>query len=308
MKFDKTKSVWYQRYLPQTIDDVILPKEIKDKLKKYVETDSLPALGFWSSEPGLGKSSTCNAIINDLDCEAMFINSSMERSIDVIRTKIQAFASTDSFDDKRKIVVLDEFDNFTKDGMDAFRAFLDEYSVNCAFIFTGNYKEKVKEPLLNRLENYDFMDFKKEDMIKPIFERLCFILDNEGIEYNKQDLGPIIKTYYPSIRQMVGALQKLSIDGVLKVDMGKLDSLYAYDKIMELCKPDTYYDMISAVNALTNVNGIYSYLYHNANKYFREDKLMNVVVILAKYQDMAVNVRDLNLNLGACLTELMSCR
>jgi replication factor C small subunit len=192
--------------------------------------------------------------------------------------------------------------------MDAFRAFLDEYSVNCAFIFTGNYKEKVKEPLLNRLENYDFMDFKKEDMIKPIFERLCFILDNEGIKYEQKDLGPIIKTYYPSIRQMVGALQKLSHDGVLTVDMGKLDSLDAYEKIMNLCTPSTYYDMISAVNALTNVNGIYSYLYHNANKYFREDKLMNVVVILAKYQDMAVNVRDLNLNLSACLTELMSCR
>ena len=308
MKFDKTKSVWYQRYLPQTIDDVILPEEIKNKLKKYIETDSLPALGFWSSEPGLGKSSTCNAIIHDLDCEAMFINSSMERSIDVIRTKIQSFASSSSIDDKRKLVVMDEFDNFTKDGQDAFRAFLDEYSSECAFIFTGNYKERVKEPLLNRLENYDFMDFKKEEMIKPIFERLCFILDNEGVKYEQKDLAPIIKTFYPSIRQMVGALQKLSIDGVLKVEMSRLDSLDVYEKIMTLCKPDTYYEMISAVNALTNVNGIYSYLYHNADKFFRKDKLMNAVIILAKYQDMSVGVRDLNLNLSACLTELMSCR
>jgi DNA polymerase III delta prime subunit len=312
MKFDKTKSVWYQRYLPQTVDDVILPDTIKAKLKKYVESDSLPALGFWSAEPGLGKSSTCNAIIKDLGCDALFINSSMERSIDILRNKIQTFAGSASFIDKRKLVVMDEFDNFTRDGMDAFRAFLDEYSANCAFIFTGNYKEKVKEPLLNRLENYDFMDFKKEEMIKPIFERLCFILDNEGVKYEQKDLAPIIKTFYPSIRKMVGALQRLSVekDGklVLDVNEGSLDNLNSYDELMELVSPSTYFEMISKVNSITNVNGIYSYLYHNATKYFREDKLPQVVVILAKYQDMSSQARDLNLNLSACLTELMSCK
>ena len=312
MKFDKTKSVWYQRYLPQCLDDVILPESVKAKLKKYIETDSLPALGFWSAEPGLGKSSTCNAIIKDLGCEAMFINSSMERSIDVIRTKIQTFASASSFDDKKKLVVLDEFDNFTRDGMDAFRAFLDEYSANCAFIFTGNYKEKVKEPLLNRLENYDFGDFKKEEMIKPIFERLCFILQNEGVQFEQKDLGPVIKTFYPSIRKMVGALQRLSVekDGKLVLDVteGSLDNLNSYDELMNLVSPNTYFEMISKVNSITNVNGIYSYLYHNATKYFREDKLPQVVAILAKYQDMSSQARDLNLNLSACLTELMSCK
>jgi len=312
MKFDKTKSVWYQRYLPQTIDDVILPDTIKAKLKKYIENDSLPALGFWSAEPGLGKSSTCNAIIKDLGCEAMFINSSMERSIDVIRTKIQAFASACSFDDKKKLVVMDEFDNFTRDGMDAFRAFLDEYSANCAFIFTGNYKEKVKEPLLNRLENYDFMDFKKEEMIKPIFERLCFILDNEGVKYEQKDLAPIIKTFYPSIRKMVGALQRLSVekDGklVLDVNEGSLDNLNSYDELMELVHPQSYLNMVQKVNSITNVNGIYTYLYHNCTKYFREECLPQVVVVIAKYQDMSVNARDLNLNLCACLTELMNFR
>lgn len=205
-------------------------------------------------------------------------------------------------------IVTHNCDNLTKDAQQAFRGFLDEYGPACAFIFTGNYSERIIEPLMNRLENYDFGSFKKEDMIKPIFERLCFVLDNEGIQYNKQDLGPIIKTYYPSIRQMIGSLQKLSADGVLKIDVSSIDSLDVYKKIIDLCKPDTYYDMISAVNALTNVNGIYSYLYHNANIFFREDKLMNVVVILAKYQDMSSNVRDLNLNLSACLTELMSCR
>lgn len=312
MKFDKTKSVWYQRYLPQTVDDVILPDTIKAKLKKYVETDSLPALGFWSAEPGLGKSSTCHAIAQDLGCDVLFINSSMERSIDILRNKIQTFAGSASFIDKRKLVVMDEFDNFTRDGMDAFRAFLDEYSANCAFIFTGNYKEKVKEPLLNRLENYDFMDFKKEEMIKPIFERLCFILDNEGVKYEQKDLAPIIKTFYPSIRKMVGALQRLSVekDGKLVLDVteGSLDNLNGYDELMALVSPSTYFEMISKVNSITNVNGIYSYLYHNATKYFREDKLPQVVVILAKYQDMSSQARDLNLNLSACLTELMSCK
>lgn len=198
MKFDKTKSVWYQRYLPQTIDDVILPQEIKDKLKKYVETDSLPALGFWSSEPGLGKSSTCNAIINDLDCEAMFINSSMERSIDVIRTKIQAFASTDSFDDKKKLVVMDEC--------------LDE---NEEVIFLENGKEVAKK--LNTLEKGKIYDTISVNLETGEFEKdTCEVVsdhEDDIYEVTLEDGRTILVTSnHPFIVEENGKLISKSID------------------------------------------------------------------------------------------------
>lgn len=108
MKFDKTKSVWYERYKPQSVDDVILPEKIKNDLKHFIKKEDMPNLGFWSNEPGLGKSSTANAIIKDLGCDALWVNASLEKGIDVLRGKIQTFASQVSFDGKHKIVVLDE--------------------------------------------------------------------------------------------------------------------------------------------------------------------------------------------------------
>ena len=159
---DKSKSVWYERFKPQCVSDLVVPQEIKDKLLSYIRTQNMPNLGLFSSNPGTGKTSTANAIIKEIGGEALWINASMEKGIDVLRGKVQRFASQSSFDDNIKIVVMDEFDHFSKDGQAAFRGFIDEFSENCRFIFTGNYKEKIIQPLLDRLEVYDFNSFSKE--------------------------------------------------------------------------------------------------------------------------------------------------
>lgn len=308
MNFNKNESVWYQKYLPNTLDDLILPDDIKEKFRSYIKGDSLPHLGFWSSEAGVGKSSTANVLLKELNCEALFLNASLEKGIDVLRSKIQTFASQNSFNDCRKVVVMDEFDNFTKDGQAAFRSFLDTYGKNCSFIFTGNFKEKIIEPLINRLENYDYGSFDKKVMIKGIFERLCNILDNEGIEYDKHDLVPIINTYYPSVRSMIGILQRFTSTGKLILNESELDNLNAYDQLMQLVNGNSYLEMIKTVNELNSADGIFTYLYKNLDKYFKINNIPNVIVILAKYQEMSCNVRDKNLNLCACLTELIKYR
>lgn len=308
MKVVKNQSIWYERYKPQSVDDVILPKAILDKFKGYVQNQDIPAIGLFSSLPGTGKSSLANAIITELGSESLWINASMERGIDVLRGRIQKFASQTSFDDNIKIVVMDEFDHFSREGQAAFRGFIDEYSANCRFIFTGNYKEKIIEPLLDRLEIYDFEAFSKEEMIKPIFERLCLILENENVEYVKKDLVPIINTYYPRIRSMVGALQKFTDNGVLTVDANSLDDLDAFDTVMQLVNPGTYLDMIQAVNKLNAPDNMFSFLYKNADKYFKTEKYPNLVIAVAKYQHMADSVRDKHLNLAACLTEVMKLK
>lgn len=302
------QSVWYEKYKPQCIDDVILPAAVKTKFKNYISTQDIPSLGFFSSLPGLGKSATANAIIKELNGEALWINASMERGIDVLRGRIGTFASQVSFDDKIKIVVMDEFDNYSPDGQKAFLGFISEYSHNCRFIFTGNHKEKIIEPLLDRMEVYEFESFNKEELIKPIFERLCFILENESIEYNKKDLVPIINTYYPRIRSMVGALQKFSREGTLVVDASSLDDIDVFDKVMDLVSPGTYLDMIQAVNALNAPDNMFSFLYKNADKYFKTEKYPNLIITIAKYQHMATSVRDKHLNLAACLTEVMKLK
>lgn len=203
-------------------------------------------------------------------------------------------------------IVTHNCDNFSKDGQSAFRAFLDEYSENCRFIFTGNYKEKIIEPLLDRLENYDFASFKKEQMAKPILLRLVDILRNEQIEFDKNDLKPIFDTYYPGIRSMIQALQKFSSSGKLVLDTSALNDANIFNEIMKLAKPQTYLDMISSVNKLNSPSSMYSFLYKNASRYFKADNYPQVIITLAKYQDMDANVRDKNLNLSACLVELMN--
>lgn len=264
---------------------------------------------YWSeniSSHNTGKSSTAHAIIREIGGEALWINASMDRGIDVLRGRIAKFASQGSFDDKIKIVVMDEFDNSAnKDSQKAFRGFLDEYSENCRFIFTGNYKENIIEPLLDRLEIYDFNSFNKKEQAKPIFDRLEFILKNEGVQYEQKQLIPIINTYYPSIRSMVGALQKFSKSGTLVFNEIELNDSNIFDKIMELVAPGTFLEMVAEVNKLNNPDNIYTFLYKNASKYFKKENYPSLVITIAKYQHMSSSVRDKNLNASACLTELM---
>ena len=303
MKIDKTQSVWYERYKPQTLADVILPKAVKEKLQSYIIKHDIPNLGLWSVEPGLGKSSTATPIINCSRCEALWLYASLERGIDAVRGKIHKFASQQSFDDGLKIVVMDESDNISQEGQAAFRGFLDEFSKTCRFIFTGNYKSKVIEPLLDRLMNIEFGNFDKKEMIVPVFERLCFILESEQIKYDKQDIKKVIKIGFPKIRSMVGFLQKSCTNGEFKLDETSLDDNIIFDEILK-SRSKSFVDLVSMVNQVKAPDEFYSYLYKNALKYFAENVYPNVILICAKYQHMASSVRDKNLNLCACIAEL----
>ena len=307
MKIINNKSsIFYEKYKPQCIEDLILPSELKSKLQTSVNTQKFPHMLLASSVGGTGKSVTANAILKEIGGEALWINASLENGIDTLRGKIQKFVSTSSFDDNIKIVVMDEFDHMSNQAMAAFRGFLDEFGDNCVFIFTCNFKEKIIEPLLTRLQIFDFNNFSKEEMIKPIFERLKFILENENIKYEPKDLVPVINTYYPSIRNMIGALQKLSHNGEFK--LADLDDTNIYDKVMQFVTVPTYLDMIAEVNKLNAPENMYTFLYKNASKYFSQSAYPKVIVTIAKYQHMSSTVRDRNLNLAACLTELVGLR
>jgi replication factor C small subunit len=305
-KINEKTSIWEKKYVPYCIEDLILPPQIKESIQKAVNSQELPHFGLFSSIPGTGKSSTAHAIVREINGEALWINASKE-GIDIIRGKLEKFASSSAFDDNIKIVVMDEFDNISsgkKDAQLAFRGFLDEFGHNCRFIFTGNYQSNIIEPLLERMEKYDYNNFNKKEMVKPIFDRLKYILENENIQYDQKLLIPIINTYYPRIRSMVMSLQQFSRSGVLTYNEGDLDNVQIYDQIMKLLKSN-YLELITEVNKLNAPDNMYTFLYKNAGKYFKENKYPDVVLIIAKYQHMSFSVRDKNLNLGACLTELM---
>lgn len=263
---------------------------------------------YWSeniSSHNTGKSSLSNAIVKEIGGEALWINASLERGIDLLRDKIAKFASQNSFDDKIKIVVMDEFDNASREIFQpAFRGFIDEFSANCRFIITGNYPERIIEPVLNRFEVYDFNQFNRKEVIKPIFERLVYILNNEHVQYNNTDVAKIISAHYPSVRAMVASLQKFSTNGVLEIDESSLDTT---SQLSNIFKIHNYFDLLTTVNSLNTPSSLYSYMYNNLDL-FKSEVLQHVVITIAKYAEMDSHVRDKHLNLSACLSEIWQHR
>ena len=296
-------SIWYEKYAPKTLEEEILPPKVKEKFLKYVKDEKMPNLGFWSSKPGLGKSSTARAIIKSMNADAMFINSSLERGIDVLRTKIMSFASQESLMDRPKIVVMDECDNIGKDAQAGFRSFLDEFSKNCSFIFTGNYKSKIIEPLLDRLENYDFEDFDPKDMGKPIFEKLLNILKNEKVEIDDNAINgvkTIIKNCYPCIRSMIGSLQRSVMNGKFEY----IAESSNFNEILEVLKTKDYLTLVQKVNTLNNPDSMYEFLYRNIDVF---KNIPQAICFIADGQFKTETVRDKNLNLCATLVNLSNC-
>lgn len=304
-------SVWYEKYRPKTIDEMVLPDYVKDKVKTYLLDGGkkLPHLGLFSRTPGTGKSSLAKVIIKELQAESLWINASLDRGVDVLRTRIQQFASQSALRDSIKVVVMDEFDHFSKDGQAAFRGFIDNFGDNVRFIFTGNFKENIIEPLLDRLEIYDFNSFGPSTMAKPIFERLVQILEAEEVQYEKEDVIKVIKSNFPRIRKMIGDLGAgLEIkDGVKTFNytyVGQSDKL---DQLIILMKNKDINKVRTTCYGLGSCDHLFGYFSEKIELLFgdKPEALVNAVIILAKYQSMHPNAKDKQLNALACCFELM---
>lgn len=303
MEIDSRHDIWVEKYRPQKIDDTILTSEMRGKFKEFVNKPYNMLL--CSRNPGTGKTSLVNSIIKDGGFETLFLNASLENGIDTLRGKIKNFASTQSFNDKPKIVLLDECDNYTNDAQAALRGMIEEFSLNCRFILTCNYLSKIIEPIVNRMCVFDFDDVYQKNMselVPKIYERLIFILNNENISFEQNDVANIIKNSYPSIRGMISNIQTNIIDGKLIVNY-QTDA--NFDNIIAYCASNNYQSMVDEIENLNNPAAFYEY-YHkklsndlNINKNFG-----NIIIILAKYQSMDATVRDKHLNLTACLFEL----
>lgn len=305
-------NVWYEKYRPRTLDQLILPEYIKDKLKMYLKDQgkNLPHLGLFSKTPGTGKSSLAKVILNELKAESLWINASLDKGIDVLRTRIQQFACQVSLRGSVKIVVLDEFDSFSRDGQAAFRGFVDTFGDNVRFIFTGNNKENIIEPLLDRMEIYDFNQFSVQQIAKPILQRLEFILNSEHVEYKREDLLQVIKNNYPRIRKMIGDLGaglEVKDDGSKIFNYSYIGSPDKLNAILILMKQKDIRKVKTAIYSLGSVDHIYGFFTENIEMLFdnKNEQLINAIIALAKYQYQASFAKDKQLNALACCFELM---
>lgn len=307
-KVDNTQYMLVEKYRPQTINDIILPEEFITQIREWVQNEHVPNMLLSSGQPGLGKSTLTHVLSNELDSEVLFINASLENGIDILRSKISDFAHTCSFDGGPKIVILDEADHITPNAQAAFRGFLDSFSKNCSFIFTCNYKDKIIEPLQDRLVKFDFDEIfqnNKSEIGKKSIGRLKFILDNEGIEYDSNDLKQILLNLYPGLRDMIMYIQNNTVNNVLKIS-NNLQKSVQYKSIIKRINDNDFTNMKKDVSNLTNPDSIYTWLWNNLDDIIDSKSQPRVILIIAKYQFQSASSIDKTLNASAMCTELMS--
>ena len=301
--------LYVEKYRPHKIEDCILPDRLKKVFQEYVTKGDIPNL-MLTGTAGCGKTTVAKAMCEEIDCNFLFINSSDERGIDMLRTKIKGYASTVSLTGGRKVIILDEADYLTPEAQAGLRGAIEEFSENCSFIFTCNFKARLIDALHSRCSVVDFAlkGDEKAKMAAQMFKRLSVILKEEGITYDKDVLGKIVQRYFPDYRRTLNELQRYSTSG--NIDAGVLsqvESVRKLDDLIKALKDKDFSTMRKWVvnNSDIDQSRIFRSIYDNLCVYLKPESVPMAVVTLAKYQYQAAFVADQELNLVACLTELM---
>tara|TARA_B100000214_G_scaffold7757_2_gene5638 strand:+ start:354 stop:1289 length:936 start_codon:yes stop_codon:yes gene_type:complete len=301
--------LWCEQYRPRKIEDCILPDNIKTVLQKFVANKKIPNL-LLSGPPGIGKTTVAKALCEELGADYYVINGSDEgRFLDTVRNQAKNFASTVSLVGGAKIIIIDEADNTTNDVQLLLRATIEEFSSNCRFIFTCNYKNKIIEPLHSRCSVVDFSINGKEKQVlaAQFFKRIQDILTEQKVEAEPKVLVALVQKYFPDFRRTLNELQRYSSIG--KIDTGvlaavtdtKLQDLVGYLKNKEFTNMKKWV----VQNLDSEPTQIMRKLYDSLYNYLQSQSIPEAVLVIGEYQYKAAFVADQEINLVACMTELM---
>ena len=301
--------LWVEKYRPMRIQDCILPEQVKEQFQQFIAKGEVPNL-LLSGSAGTGKTTIARALCNELGCDYIVINGSDEgRQIDTLRTKIKQFASAVSFEGKTKVVILDEADYMNRDSVQpALRAFIETFSENCRFIFTCNYANRLIEPLHSRTT---VIDFKLAPSDRPVLaskflKRMEYILGTEGVDFSQRVLAELLNKHFPDYRRVINELQRYSVGG--KIDEGILSNFQEINAkaLVESLREKDWKKMRQwiANNVDTDPQAIFRQIY---DILLPEVKgIPHLVLLIADYQYKAAFVADQEINLTACLTEIMA--
>jgi DNA polymerase III delta prime subunit len=302
--------LWVEKYRPKTVDDAILPKHLKKTFKEILKTGEIPNLLF-TGTAGVGKTTIAKALCNELGLDYLLVNGSEEGNIDTLRNKIKHFASTVSLQGGYKVVILDEADYLNPQSTQpALRGFIEEFSNNCRFIMTCNFKNRIIEPLHSRCSVVEFNIAKKDmpDLCGSFMKRVGTILDGENVEYDQAVIAELIMKHMPDWRRVLNELQRYSVSG--KIDTGILVSLseVSIGNLMSAMKDKNFKKMRQWVtdNIDQEPAALFRKIYDNMAEYVEPQSIPQLVLILADYQYKNSFVADHELNMVACCTEIMA--
>ncbi len=302
--------LWVEKYRPSKVSETILTKELKDTFQSIVDGGEIPNMMF-TGTAGTGKTTIARAICEELGLDYIVINGSEEGNIDTLRGKIKQFASSVSLSGGYKVVILDEADYLNPQSTQpALRGFIEEFSKNCRFILTCNFKNRIIEPLHSRCSNYEFSFSKKimAQLCGQFMTRLQTILDGEGVDYNKDVVAGLIMRHAPDWRRVLNEAQRGSIGGSLLTTVIDNDNNSNYSQLFSYIKNKDFKKMRQWVvnNMDLEPACIFRDVYDNMQDFVVPESIPQLVLILADYQYKNAFVADHELNLVACLTEVMA--
>jgi len=301
--------IWSEKHRPRKISETILPVDLKETFQQMVTSGEVQNMLF-SGSAGLGKTTVARAICDELELDYIIINASEEGNIDTLRGKIRKFASSIALTGGYKVVILDEADYLNAQSTQpALRGFIQDFSDNCRFILTCNFKNRIIEPLHSRCGVYEFNTTKKDlqDLCGQFFKRSMEILDSEGVSYQKDQLAELIMKYAPDWRRVLNECQRNSIDGVLKLN-SMSGSISDYDVLFDHIKAKDFKKVRAWVvnNIDVDAAAIFRAIYDRMFDRVDAKSIPHLVLILADYQYKNAFVADHELNVVACLTEIMA--
>ena len=298
-------NLWTEKYRPNIISEYICNNSLKEDLLQFVQNGNIPNI-LLASEAGFGKTSLAKLIVKELKAESLYLNSSLNRSIDDVRESIITFASTYSLSNL-KIVILDEADGMTIQALESLKGVMEQYCEHTRFIFTTNQLNKIPPPIRSRCLIYELENAPK----KEIGKRCIQILKNEKVEYDNQTLVNVINYYYPDIRKIVSSLQMCSINGTLVFDETHISKGWFWD-VLEIINSeesvdDKFYKVrqILLDNSPKNLDEVYSMFFQNL-KNFPKKAHCEITISLAEALHRSVTIPDKELNLMACISQILT--
>ena len=292
-----------EKYRPDALENFICKDEFKTKFQEYIDKQDIPMLLF-AGAPGSGKTTMAKILVKNIDCDYLYINATDERSIDIMRDKVGAFAAAGSFK-PLKVVILDEATHILQASQVILLNMMETYSLTTRFILTGNYPERLIEPLRSRLQEFDLSPPTK----KVVAQYISRILDKEEIEYEVEDLVTIVNKFYPDFRKIINNCQKYTIDGALKLDtMSNTNDDYKDALLAELKKPSiksfNNIRQIIANSDTDNFEDLYKFLYDKLNEYANGNEGL-VICYLEEYMYHSTFRLDKEINIMACIAKIL---
>ena len=301
--------LWVERYRPQTVENCILPEYLKKPFQSYVDNKNIPNL-LLSGGPGMGKTTIARAMCKEIGLDYLMINGSQDTGIDLLRNKLDNYCSSVSLLGGRKVVIIDEGDYLNPTSTQpAMRGFIERFADNCSFIITCNYLNRIIEPIHSRCSVVEFKITKKQQpkIASILLKRVLSILDDNQVQYEEKIIAEVILKYFPDFRRILNELQRYSQHGIIDSGIFQQFTDTNFRNLVRALKDKKFSEIRKWVidNSDNDPKLIYRKLYDNLSEYLEPQSIPAAILLLADYQHKSAFVADQEINLTACLIELM---